>query len=84
MDEHLIYHLKRQDSRWTTIHLSNGNQIRVFNIAWGYDLGDEYAHITSNISPSQKNCEIAFFHTNEIIEIVDEETGLLVWTSKRT
>jgi hypothetical protein len=23
----------------------------VFNIAWGYDVGNEYSHVTSNVSP---------------------------------
>lgn len=83
IDEHIIQHLKRQDSRWTTIQLFGGEKIRIFNIAWGYDLGDEYAHITSNISPIQKSVNPHFFHTNEIVKIVDEESGRLVWKSKQ-
>ena len=79
-DEEIIFHLQRQDSRWTIVHLEDGSQARVYNIAWGYDLGDDYAHITTNISPRQESAPEDFFYTNDIVEIVDEETGRTVYS----
>ena len=31
-----------------------------------YDIGDEFAHITSNISPNIDNCNVDFFYTTDI------------------
>jgi len=43
---------------------ANGRQIGsrhtalTFNIAWGYDVGDEYSHVTSNVSPAVKGSAV--------------------------
>ena len=47
--------------------------LTVWNIAWGYDIGDEYAHITTNISPAMKDASVDFFYTNDILEIINAE-----------
>ena len=54
----------------TIVKLKNGQSVRVFNVAYGYDLGDEFAHITTNISPSIDAEAIDFFYTNEIIDVI--------------
>ena len=41
----------------------------VLNIAWGYDDGDEYSHISTNISPSIDGYDFDFFYSNEILKI---------------
>ncbi|TWU14651.1 hypothetical protein CA54_35200 [Symmachiella macrocystis] len=58
------------------VHLCDGTIRVVHNIAWGYDVGETVAHITTNISP-EPNCphEIDFFLADEIDRIVDAETG---------
>jgi len=57
-----------------------------YNVAWGYDLGEEVAHITTNISPGpnpedhiQVTYEIDFFHANEIAKVEDVETGAVLF-----
>jgi hypothetical protein len=68
--------LNSRDSKWSKVRLSDGETYRVFNIAWGYDLGEEVAHITTNISPDPSEPHaIDFFHASEIVEITDDETG---------
>jgi len=48
----------------THIKLDDGRKIIVWNIAWGKDIGDEYDHITTNISP-EPDCEhtVDLFYT---------------------
>ena len=58
---------------------------RVLNIAWGYDAGDSYAHITTNISPSVPGFETDFFSTKEVIAVLDAVTVVELWhTSSET
>lgn len=52
-----------------------GNNYKVWNIAWGYDMEAEYAHITSNISPFIAKASSAFFFTNEIVSIFLVDTN---------
>ncbi len=42
----LIEILQQRDGLLTTVRLKVGTQHVVRDIAWGYDFGDEYAHIT--------------------------------------
>ncbi len=72
-DNAILEQLKRRDGIETEIILKDGTKLIVWNIAWGYDLGDEFAHITTNISPNIENAEIDFFYTNEIKEIITDK-----------
>jgi len=63
----------------TTIYLDDGQVILVNDIVWGYDMGDEFAHITTNISPPQDEVEIHFFYVNEVVKFEDTESGQLVY-----
>ena len=47
----------------------------MFNIAWGSDMGDEYTHVTTNVSPSIQGERIDFFFTNEVDAVKDEAEG---------
>ena len=62
--------------------LSDGSKCRFYNIAWGYELGDDYAHITANISPEQEGADIDFFYSQDIVEVVDEESGRIVFRAE--
>lgn len=39
---------KTGDGRLTYLVLEDGRRFRSFNIAWGYDLGDTFAHVTGD------------------------------------
>jgi hypothetical protein len=52
----------------------------VYNVAWGFDLGTDVAHVTTNISPGQGTGHtIDFFHATEIRRIEDPETGIVLF-----
>ena len=78
-DAEILAILKARESQWTLVRLLSGSDVRVFNIAWGYDLGDEWAHITPNISPSRDaDTPVDFFYTSEVTEIVDAESNSVI------
>jgi hypothetical protein len=78
-DIEIVETLKRQDGKWTTIELKTGECYRAFNIAWGYDVGDVCAHVTTNISPEQAGATIDFFSTSDVVRLVDEESGSVLF-----
>ena len=51
-DADLIQLLAARDGSVTHVELLTGVLLQVINIAWGYDEGDECAHVTTNISPA--------------------------------
>lgn len=76
--------LKSRDSKWTVVRLHGGDVCRVHSIAWGYDLGDEIAHITTNTNlESSESHTIDFFYANQIAEINDDESGELLFKSEQ-
>lgn len=72
-DKFIIALLEKRDGLATFIRLKNGNSLKILNIAYGYDMGDEFAHVTTNISPSIEGESIDFFFTSKIVEIIDPE-----------
>ena len=65
-DKKIIDLFTTRDGVETIVELNNGAAISVWNIVYGYDIGDEFAHITSNISPNIDNCNVDFFYTTDI------------------
>jgi hypothetical protein len=57
----------------------------VLDIGWGFDLGEDIAHITTNVSPgpgsedeSEHSWGVHFFHADQIVKIEDAETGAVL------
>jgi hypothetical protein len=74
-DQELIDLLVAREGIWTEVELFDGKTLRVLNIAWGYDQGDEYAHVTTNCSPSPgRRVPMDFFFTNDVTRVIDPET----------
>ncbi len=71
--------LRERDGLETTVHLSKARTLWVFNIAWGDDLGDDFEHITGNISPNVEGASVDLFFTDEIETIADPATGQMLW-----
>lgn len=71
--------------RWSAVRLRDGRICMTFNVAWGNDLGDDVAHITTNISspiPGEEPpfaYEAAFFRADAIETIHDAETDALLF-----
>jgi hypothetical protein len=71
-DSALIELLNERDGRKTTVVLADGRRLDVWNIAWGYDMGDEFAHVTTNCSPFIEGTRPDIFFTNEVAMVLDE------------
>nr|BAJ07054.1 putative integron gene cassette protein [uncultured bacterium] len=77
-DKRIIEILKTRDALETHVQLKSGKVAKLWNIAWGYDMGDDFAHITTNISPGQPEQDMDFFYTHEIVKINDGESGICI------
>jgi hypothetical protein len=73
VDADLIDLLNERDGRASVVVLADGNQLTVFNIAWGYDMGEDHAHITTNVSPDVPGQSIDFFRTEDVIRVLSED-----------
>lgn len=72
VDTAVLASLQARDGRLTYVVLDDGRRFRTFNIAWGYDIGDCFADITTNISPAVAGEALDFFFTNEVAALLDE------------
>lgn len=79
-DQHIIDLFKENDGARLDVSLTDSRTSKVWNISWGYDIGDEYAHITTNISPDVQNASIYFFYTNEILRIRKFDGGQILYS----
>jgi hypothetical protein len=81
LDEELIAALRTQDQRESSVELTSGVVLRVWNIAWGYDARDTHAHVTTNVSPGapDPDASVDVFNTDEVVKITDAESDTIVW-----
>lgn len=71
--------LKLRNGQPTDVTLATGQVVRVYNIAWVFDLGNPVAFITTNISPEPEfDHQWHSFFADEVIRIIDPENGA-VW-----
>ncbi|MFD0149438.1 hypothetical protein ACWGQ4_00230 [Streptomyces sp. NPDC055721] len=77
-DEATLQLLQDRDGLPSEVLLRDGVTLTVFNIAWGYDLGDEYAHVTSNISPAVEGATVDLFFTSSVVAILDPTSGAVL------
>jgi hypothetical protein len=72
--------LRARCGQRTDVILSSGRTIAVWDIAWGCDTGDDFDHVTTNISPGPSEPhEIDFIYTSEISVIVDFSSGEILF-----
>ena len=71
--------LRERDGEATLVQLRDGRTFEVLNIAWGIDDGDDFEHVSTNVSPSVEGKSFDFFHTDEVLRVVDPETGRDLW-----
>lgn len=74
-DKKLIAILAKRDGQHTIVELDGGLTLDVWNIAWDYDLGEVFAHVTTNFSPSISDYPGYFFHTHEVFRLLDGATN---------
>jgi hypothetical protein len=80
-DLEVLARLQGRDGSLTEVQLTDGRSVRVWNIAWGYDVGDSWAHITTNISPDIAGEDVDFISTHEVEAIRAPESGRLLLPS---
>jgi hypothetical protein len=73
-DKAILALLEARDGKRTEVRLKDGSQIAVFNITYGYDIGDDWAHITTNISPPTDGQKFSFFFTRDVECVMDPES----------
>jgi hypothetical protein len=78
-DVTLIEVLRERDGVPTTVLLRDGQRLRVLNIAWGYDDGEEWAHVTTNVSPSSDSDDVDFFSTDTVVTVLDPADQAVLW-----
>lgn len=73
--------------QWSLVFLRDGRTSLVFDIAWGFDLGEEIAHITTNVSPGPRKepdpafpVIVEFFTADDILRIEDLDTGTALFS----
>jgi hypothetical protein len=69
--------LVQRDGERTIVCLGDGRRLSVLNVAWGYDEGDTYARVTTNISPDVEGEAVDVFLTSEIDTIQDDAGAVL-------
>ena len=75
--------LRYKDGEACDVTLENGDVVRVFNIAWGFDMDNPVAHITTNISPSPPDTHtVDYFEADEVVKIVHVETMAVLFEQK--
>jgi hypothetical protein len=67
--------LQQRDGVASEVVLWDGGTCTVFNTAWGYDLGVDHTHVTTNVSPSIDDTQVDFFHTDAVAMVIDPATG---------
>ena len=77
-DKAIIEFLKHRTGKSTIARMKDGSLFTIWNIVLGYDMGDEYAHITTNINPGIPGAEIDFFFTSDIVEFIDPDNDNVI------
>jgi hypothetical protein len=75
--------LQARDGVLTEVALSDGQVLPVWDIAWGYDAGDSWAHVSTNISPGPPGSPFDVFSTSEVLTVRAPETGDVLFHAGR-
>ena len=78
----IIEILRKRDGQRTDVEMISGERFSVFNIAWGRDFGEDWEHVSTNISPSVRGESFDFFFTSEVARLVDPESQHVLWERK--
>ena len=70
-DSAVIQLFKDRDGMPTLVALPDGVILTVHNIGWGYDIGDSYAHVSTNVSPTVEGSSFDILFTDEIARMTD-------------
>ena len=80
-DGDLVQLLQERDGVKTVVMLRDGRRLIVYDIAWGYDIGDQWAHVTTNISPRVEGASVDVFYTSDVASVIDPRTNEMIYRS---
>ncbi|ESY39083.1 hypothetical protein NKK48_12000 [Mesorhizobium sp. C386A] len=78
--EYVIKLLVSRNGSNSLVTLTSGTTHRVLNIVYGRDLGEQFDHISTNVTPPQEGLESDFFYASEVQEIAAED-GVVLFRS---
>ncbi|MBE7209810.1 MAG: hypothetical protein INR65_02235 [Gluconacetobacter diazotrophicus] len=70
--------LQRREGRPTLVELSNGRLLDIRNIVWGRDPGDNWEHVTINVSPPVADAVPDNISTRDVARIIDPASGSIL------
>ncbi len=73
IDASLINLLLARNGQTTTVVVRDGRRYTICNIVYGYDSGDEGAHIITNLDSDVPGQKTEFFTTDNVVAVLDEE-----------
>jgi len=74
--------LESRSGTATIVRLVSGQEVLVYNSAWGRDMGDRWEHVTTNCSPFVEGQSIDFFLTSHVVNVSDAASGLLLFVQE--
>jgi len=63
----------------TTLHLEDGAHIVAHNCAWGRDFGNDWEHLSLNVSPEIEGVAFEVVSGGEVAEIIDPASGEVLY-----
>lgn len=71
--------LERRTGIKTLVEMTSGQTYSVFNVCWGRDMGEDWEHVSANISPFVEGASFDFFLTQDVAKLMDPDTDLVLW-----
>ena len=66
--------LESRTGKLTLLRMASGEELEVFDVAWGRDAGDFWEHVTANSSPSVKGRPVHFIMMSDVEAAIDPTT----------
>jgi hypothetical protein len=80
--EHIKNILESRSGLLTEIRLVSGQTFVAYNVAAGRDMGVDFDHFTTNISPSPAGSHtVDFFHADQVASLIAKESGNVLFAA---
>ncbi len=66
--------LEARSGKLTLLRMANGEELEVFDVAWGRDAGDLWENVTANCSPIVEGRETHFIMMSDVEAAIDPTT----------
>lgn len=63
----------------TTLCLENGATATTRNCAWGRDVGDDWEHLSLNISPAMRPTKFGLLSARDVVRVIDPASGDVIY-----